>query len=84
MKMILLFFAVLVVLVLSTAASASSGSMRCKGEIIEAGTYKAEVIAKCGPPTQAIDTRLIYIEGNVVHIVHIMEDKVSMIEMERQ
>ena len=65
-------------------ASASSGSMRCDGSIIEANAYEAEVLAKCGEPDQRQGNMMFYIKGSMVYIVHILGGKVSLIETENK
>ena len=69
---------------LAMAVSASSGSMRCGGRIIDAGTYKAEVVARCGQPVFDEGNRLYYLDGSMMRIVHFHGGKISKIESERR
>lgn len=85
--MIKIFFRVVTMVCLlggAVAVSASSGYMRCQGDIVDAGTYRAEVIAKCGQPDAAERNRLYYSDGSVMRIVHFHGAKVSRIETERR
>lgn len=69
---------------LAMAVSASSGSMRCEGYIIDAGTYRAEVFARCGEPSLDEGSRLFYLDGLMIRIVHFQGGKISRIESMRR